>query len=93
MTAEAGSLSELLHREVVLDTRGAFLYIGTLAAADEWFYTLEDADVHDGAEGGSTKEVYIMEAAKFGVKKNRRTVLVRNSEVISLSLLDDVIKY
>jgi len=93
MPGEAESLSDLLHQQVVLDTRGTYLYIGTLAAVDECIYVLEDADVHDGAEGASTKEVYIMEAKKFGVKKNRHRVLVRKSEVISLSLLSDVIEY
>jgi hypothetical protein len=38
-------------------------------------------------------EKYIMEAKKFGVRCNRKRVQIRIEEVISMSLLDDVIEY
>jgi hypothetical protein len=34
-----------------------------------------------------------MDARKFGIKKNRARVLVRRVEVVSLSLLSDVLAY
>ena len=86
-------LRELLGSDVVLDTASPYLYIGRLAEVDEWFIRLEDVDVHDANETRTTKEVYCIEARKFGVKKNRRSALVRADRVISISLLSDVIDY
>ena len=34
-----------------------------------------------------------MEAAKFGVKANRRKVSLRKDVIVSISLLEDVIQY
>jgi len=79
--------------DVVLDTRGDLMYIGKLDAVGDWFVTLVECDVHDLESTRTSKEVYIMEAAKLGVKKNRRSVAVRKSEVVSLSRLDEVIIY
>ena len=86
-------LQGLVGSDVVLDTASPYLYIGRLAAVDDWFMRLEDVDVHDSNETRTTKEVYILEARKFGVKKNRHSVLVRTDKVISVSLLEDVIEY
>ena len=78
---------------LVVDTNSNFLYIGKLADVGEHFVTLRDADVHDCRESPSTNEKYIMEAKKFGVRCNRKLVHIRLQEVISLSLLEDVIEY
>ena len=86
-------LRELTGEEVVLDTNSPYLYIGRLAEVDEWFIRLEDADVHDSTETRTTKEVYLIEARKYGVKKNRLSVLVRADKVISASRLSEVIEY
>jgi small nuclear ribonucleoprotein (snRNP)-like protein len=87
------ALAELVGQDVVLDTMGQFVYLGRLRKIDELFIELEDADVHDGGESPSSKEVYIMDARKYGIKKNRRFVFVRASQVVSLSRLADVIEY
>lgn len=86
-------LRELVGQDLVLDTASPYLYIGRLTEADEWFVRLADADVHDASETQTTKEVYLIEARKFGVKKNRVNVLVRTDKVISISLLSEVIEY
>ncbi len=90
---DSAELEPFLGQDVVLDTRGELLYIGKLAKIGEWFLTLEEADVHDLPSSRTSKEVYLIEAAKFGIKKNRHQVLVRKSEVVSFSPLDKVIKY
>ena len=90
---EAAEVAGLTGRNVVLDTRSMLLYVGRLKRWGEAFVELADCDVHDTAEGRSTKEVYMMEAARNGVQQNRRRVLVRKAEVISVSALDDVIVY
>jgi small nuclear ribonucleoprotein (snRNP)-like protein len=93
MKTERERLASLIGCEVVLDTHSDLFYIGTLKAVDRWFYVLVSVDVHDRRESSSTKEVYLIESRKYGIKKNRDEVLVRASEVVSISRLEDVIIY
>ncbi len=79
--------------EVVVDTKTPIVYIGTLTAAEESFLVLEDVDVHDISDTQTTKELYILEAKKSGIKKNRNRVHVYLKQVVSISRLDDVIQY
>jgi small nuclear ribonucleoprotein (snRNP)-like protein len=90
---EPKALKEFIGKDVVLDTKGPLVFLGRLVEVDEHLFTLEEADVHDSSERQGTKEVYILEARKHGIKKNRRRVLVRAREVVSISLLEDVIEY
>lgn len=78
---------------VVVDTNSNFVYIGTLVKVLEHFVEMKDTDAHDRAEGLSTKEQYVMETKRFGVKPNRREVSVRKSSIVSLSRLEDVMLY
>ena len=74
------------HLRIVVD-------LGVLEAVDDCFYTLSAADVHDMNAGGASKEVYAMETHRHGVRINRHSVFVRRSEIVSLSSLEDVIRY
>ena len=78
---------------VVIDTATPLIYLGTLTLVEPGFLTLADVDVQDAAQIQSTKEVYILEAKKTGVKKNRRQVKVRADLIVSISRLEDVIEY
>lgn len=91
--SDRDELAEFVGQDVVLDTRGELLYVGRLAKVGDWFLTLEEADVHDLPTSRTSKEVYLIEAAKYGIKKNRHGVAVRKSEVVSISLLSQVILY
>lgn len=93
MCAEGFAPEGLVGREVVIDTSGQFVYLGTLKSADAHFLELADADVHDCTESGTSKEVYIIDAKKFGVKKNRGSVFVRAPMVVSISRLSDIVEY
>ena len=86
-------LAGLLDKDVVLDTRGPIVYLGTLSLVDAFFFTLVDVDVHDMLDGRTPKEKYILDARKSGIKINRARVLVRRDEVVSFSLLEDVIDF
>ncbi|MCZ6690680.1 MAG: hypothetical protein O7H41_13890 [Planctomycetota bacterium] len=87
------ALEAFIGKEVVLDTRGPLIFLGRLSEVDEDIFTLQDCDVHDSSEAQRTKEIYILEARKTGIKTNRRRVLVRAAEVVSISLLEDIIEY
>ena len=91
--AEAEALKKYVGQPVVLDCRGPIVYVGVLESITESFYELKDADVHEMLDGRSSKEIYLMDARKYGIRKNRARVLVRRIEVVSLSLLEDVTDY
>ena len=91
--SEADRLKDCIGRVVVIDTDSTHLYIGTLASADGPFYELVDADVHDSRTTNTPRDLYIINVARYGVKKNRDRVLVRRDRAVSLSLLSDVTQY
>lgn len=90
---DSGGWAPLIGQVVVVDTTSPFVYLGTLTKADEHFLVLKDVDAHDRSEGPSTKEQYIMDTKRFGVKANRKEVSIRKAAVVSVSRLDDVITY
>jgi len=90
---QPSSLESYLGQQVVVDTRSSYILIGTLTNIAPDYLTLENVDVHDTTDADSTKDHYIMESHKLGVRTNRRAALVRVAEIISVSLLRDVELY
>ena len=86
-------LEELLHQVVVIDTDSQFIHIGTLAAITPTAVLLTDVDIHYMSDAATSREVYLMESAKFGVRANRKKTTLMRSKVLSVSLLEDVIQY
>lgn len=84
---------QLVGQVVVLDTSSQLVYLGKLKSVDDHFIELEEADVHDSSESPTSKEIYVIESKKYGLKRNRRTVFVRAGLVVSMSRLEDVIEY
>ncbi|MHC4711846.1 MAG: hypothetical protein ACYTAN_01070 [Planctomycetota bacterium] len=80
-------------KNVVVDAKGQFVYIGRLKNIDGRFLELEDVDVHDNSDTTTPKEIYIMDARKYGIKKNRKSVYIMAEQVVSISPLEDVIEY
>lgn len=91
MTDNSSGLERLIGSEVVLDTAGLTIYLGTLREIRPDGLWLEDADVRDQAEGHVTKERYICEAKQHGICPNRRRVFVRIEVVLSCSALADIL--
>ena len=85
------SLEELIGCEVVLDTGGPVVFLGRLISCEPAGFWLEDADLHNADEGHATREQYIAEAARDGIRVNRRHIFVLAQAVISVSALCDVI--
>ncbi len=90
---ESERLKEFTGRVVVIDTDSDLLYVGTLAKVDEAMVELSDADVHDSRTTSTTRDLYIINVAKFGVKKNRDQVFVRLARIVSLSPVEGVTRY
>lgn len=93
MSGEGERFRELVGQLVVVDTDSHHLYIGKLESVDDTALELTDADVHDSQTTTTPRDVYIINTSKFGIKENRRRVLVRMERVLSISALEDVTQY
>ena len=91
MSEPDDEFQKLIGREVILDVSSQFVYAGTLVGRDERYAILEDVDVHDLRDTTTTREVYVLESKRHGVRANRKRVLVRSEEIVSISALDDVL--
>jgi len=81
----------LVGHDVVVDVTGPYVYVGTLAGADSQWLELTDVDVHDFRDTQSTRELYLLEAHRHGVNRNRARAWVRMAHVMSVSRLADVV--
>ena len=84
-------LDEFLEAKVVLDLVSPYVCLGKLTRYDEHFLELKNADLHDLRDTETTRELYVADSVATGVKRNRKRVLVRRSEVVAISLLEDVV--
>ncbi len=82
----------LIGQVVILDTSSHYVYAGRLTALDGFCFVLEHADVHDLRDTSTTRELYVLDTRTHGVRANRKRVLIRRDEVVSLSLLSDVME-
>lgn len=90
MNATANTFDRWVGEIVVLDAASRFVYVGTLCGSDDHFFELAEADVHDLRDTNTNRELYVLETKQHGVRANRRRVLVRRDEIVSLSPLSDV---
>jgi hypothetical protein len=65
---------------VVVETAGQLTYVGRFDTEDEAGVHLLDVGVHDGG-GGGTREDYIRRSARFGVRTDRKHIVVPRAEV------------
>ncbi len=84
-------LEEMKGRDVLLDMASPYVLEGKLVSHDDRFLVLEDVDVHDLRDTTSTRELYVVELKRHGIRPSRKRVLVRQEEIVSLSALDDVL--
>jgi small nuclear ribonucleoprotein (snRNP)-like protein len=85
-------IEQFLNQRVVIDLRGEFVCLGTLEGIDEYFFELRNADMHDLRDSDTTRENYVAASLATGIKRNRRRVLLVRSEIVAISLLDDVVE-
>lgn len=87
------TLQNLVKQQVVVDTRSPWVYIGLLAEVRPDCLLLTQVDVHDSGETSIPKERYVLDSSKTGITPNRRSVYINLEYVVSVSLLDEVIKF
>ncbi len=74
---------------VVLETHGAETYVGRFDSEDERGVHLLDVGVHDGTQGAS-KEEYVRRSAKFGIRVDRKHLVVPKGAVARVTPLGEL---
>jgi small nuclear ribonucleoprotein (snRNP)-like protein len=75
---------------VVVDLRSTYVCLGTLASCDAYFMELLDADLHDFRDSTATREVYVYDSVRYGIRRNRSRVLLRQDEVAAITRFADI---
>ncbi|HEU5116189.1 MAG TPA: hypothetical protein VFT74_05875 [Isosphaeraceae bacterium] len=86
----SGLVDEFRGRVVVLDLRSPYVCLGTLTGADEEFLELRNADLHDFRDSSATRETYVYDSVRLGIRRNRERVLVRREDVVAIGLFDEI---
>ena len=80
----------LVGQVVVLDLKSSYVCLGTLAGFDREFLTLTDADLHDFRDSKATRELYVFDSVRLGIRRNRARVLIRRDEIVAVTRFDEI---
>src|SRR5258707_7072429 len=83
-------LAALIGHVVVVDLKSTFVCMGTLVSCDEQFLELHDADLHDFRDSPATREVYVYDSVRLGIRRNRTRVLLRRDEIVAVTRFADI---
>lgn len=83
-------LEEFLNQKVVVDLASPYVCLGRLVRYDMMFLELKNADLHDLRDTDTTRENYVVASVRTGIKRNRRRLIVKMSEVVAIARLEDV---
>ena len=84
-------METLLGQIVVTDVESLFVFIGTLSSINNKTVVMEDVDVHDLRDSKTTRERYVLDSRRDGVRANRKRVYIQRDQVVSISALSDVL--
>lgn len=74
---------------VVVETAGPLTYVGRFDTEDDAGVHLIDVGVHDAA-GGGTREEFVRRSARFGVRTDRKHLVVPRPDVARITRLGDI---
>jgi hypothetical protein len=74
---------------VVVETAGPVTYVGRFDTEDEAGVHLLDVGLHDASAGGSREE-YVRRSSRFGVRTDRKHVVVPRADVSRIIRLAEV---
>ena len=61
-----------------------------LALNQVQFLEFHDADLHDFRDSPATREVYVHDSVRLGIRRNRARVLIRRAEIVAITRFDDI---
>jgi hypothetical protein len=73
----------------VVETAGTVTYVGRFDTEDDAGVHLLDVGVHDAASGG-TREDFVRRSARFGVRTDRKHLVVPRADVSRVSRLGEI---
>lgn len=85
-------LVSLIGQVVVVDLRSSYVCLGTLVGLDPSFLELVDADLHDFRDSAATREVYIYDSVRLGIRRNRARVLLRVDDIVAVTRFTDILE-
>lgn len=83
-------LKALIGQTIVVDMRSSYACLGTLVGFDDHFLEMMDADLHDFRDSSATREIYVYDSARLGIRRNRARVLVRQDDVVAITRFTDI---
>jgi hypothetical protein len=83
-------LLDLIGEVVVLDLQSQYVCLGTLVGLDASFLDVADADLHDLRDSAATREIYVYNSLRLGIRRNRSRVLIRRDEVVAITRFADI---
>ncbi|HEY7612592.1 MAG TPA: hypothetical protein VH764_06350 [Gemmatimonadales bacterium] len=75
---------------VVVETAGALTYVGRFDSENEAGVHLLDVGVHDAASTNGTREEFVRRSARFGVRSDRKHLVVPRADVSRITRLGDI---
>ena len=49
-----------------------------------------DADFHDFRDSTATREIYVYDSARYGIRRNRARILLRLDDVVAITRFADI---
>jgi hypothetical protein len=80
----------MIGQVVVVDLRSTYVCLGTLASGDDHYLEILDADFHDFRDSTATREIYVYDSARYGIRRNRARILVRQEDVVAITRFADI---
>jgi hypothetical protein len=85
-------LERFLGQVVVVDLSSPYVCLGVLAQIHDDFLEILDADFHDLRDSPATREVYVYDSIRLGIRRNRGRVLVRRDQIVAISPFDEILE-
>ena len=83
--------AELHGITVVVETTGSLTYVGRYDSEDARGVVMLDVGIHDASAGGGSKEEYVARSAKFGIRSDRKQLVIPADQVARISRLAEVV--
>jgi hypothetical protein len=91
-SSRPGPLESLLGQIVVIDLRSPYVCLGRLHAIHDQFLELADVDLHDFRDSAATREIYVVDSRRIGIRRNRQRVLLRRDDIVAITRFDDIVE-
>lgn len=85
-------MERLVGQTIVIDLRSPYVCLGTLTAIHGEFFELTDADLHDFRDSAASRENYLVDSRRLGIRRNRQRVLVRRHDVVAVTRFAEIVE-